>query len=454
VGVFGAACALGALASATRLTAPIGPGQVELHLAAGGTGTRLVVPPLGAVTAHTHRWPLRIEARLDRFDAADFRIADAAQRIGMRRDVASDIRHLLVRLIVRALAVAVIVGAIGGLLVGRRHWSRAVAGATGAVATVGTLVAVTAASFQPAALQAARFDGPLARAPAVLAALGGDGSAGRTATLGRQVDALLATASAGGGLDLGQLDDEVRLLHVSDLHSNTEGATLAVTLAKRFDVDAVLDTGDLTSFGYPIERGIGEVLGDAGVPWLFVPGNHDSSDLRRSLGAMEGVTVVDGKVVAVKGLRILGVGDPTFTADNKTSAKEAAATKRDVQPLIASMVRRDRPDVLAVHDPLLAGDVAGLVPVVATGHLHRRVFRMSHSTVFAGVGSTGAGGVGVYLTEKTPAYEAEVLRFSRGQLVAIDYLRVDGSDGDFRADRRIMPAGRAEVARVGRSAAG
>jgi predicted phosphodiesterase len=305
---------------------------------------------------------------------------------------------------------------------------------------------MTAASFQPAALAAAQFDGPLARAPAVLAALGGDGGAGRAATLGRQVDALVAAAGSADGTDFGDLDDEVRLLHVSDLHSNAEGAMLAVTLAKRFDVDAVLDTGDLTSFGYPIESGIAGSVAGVGVPWLFVPGNHDSPAMRASLANVAGITVLDGRVVGVKGLRILGIGDPTFTADNVTSAKQAAATKRAAQPRVASMVERRHPDVLAVHDPLLAGDVAGLVPVVASGHLHRRVFRTSHSTVFAGVGSTGAGGVGVYLTEKTPAYEAEVLRFINRRLVAIDYLRLDGADGDFRADRRILPAGRAELA--------
>lgn len=456
VAAFGAVCALAVLGAATRLDAPIGPGRVELRVAAGTRGgTRLVVPPLGAVTAGTHRWPLRIEARLDRFDAADFRIADARQRSGMRRDVADDVRRLLARLIVRALAVAAAAGAVGALLVGRRRWTTALTGTAGATLTVGTLLAVTAASYQPDALASARFDGPLTRAPAVLAALGGDGGAGRAATLGHQVDALMATAgpaAVGDGPELGDLGDDVRILHVSDLHSNVQGALLALELAERFDVDAVLDTGDLTSFGYPIESSIGDVLDRADVPWLFVPGNHDSRELRTALGARQGITVLDGNVVNVKGVRILGVSDPTFTADNVVSMDEAAATKRHAAPLVAAIVERERPDLLAVHDPLLAGDVAGLVPVVATGHLHRRVLTTERSTVFVGVGSTGAGGVGAYLTKGTPAYEAEVLRFSGGQLVAVDYLRLDGSDGDFRADRRILPAGWAELARMAASA--
>jgi predicted phosphodiesterase len=454
VALFGAACALVTLGAATRLDAPIGPGRVELRVAAGDGGTRLHVPPLGDVTARTHRWPLRIDARLDRFDAADFRIADEEERTGMRRDVAADVRDLMTRLVVRALLAAAVAGALGALLIARRRWTTALTGAVGATAVVGSLLALTATSFQPEALASARFDGPLTRAPAVLAALGGDAGAGRAATLGRQVDALMATAgpaAANGGPLLDDLHDDVRILHVSDLHSNATGATLALTLAERFDVDAVLDTGDLTSFGYPVESEIGALLARADVPWLFVPGNHDSRELRASLGARPGITVVDSDVVDVKGVRILGVGDPTFTADNVVSAKEAAATKRDAAPLVAAMLEREQPDVLAVHDPLLAGDAAGLVPVVASGHRHRRAFHTVKSTVFVGVGSTGAGGVGVYLTEKTPAYEAEVLRFSAGRLVAVDYLRLDGDDGDFRADRRILPAGRAELARMAAS---
>ena len=43
------------------------------------------------------------------------------------------------------------------------------------------------------------------------------------------------------------------ILHISGIHSNPLGLEVARQLAASFRVDAVLDTGDLTSFGLPVE---------------------------------------------------------------------------------------------------------------------------------------------------------------------------------------------------------
>ncbi len=42
------------------------------------------------------------------------------------------------------------------------------------------------------------------------------------------------------------------------------------------------------------------------------------------------------------------------------------------------------------------------------------------------------------------AYEAEVLHFRGGQLVAVDYVSLTGVEGSFRVDREVVP--RAPVA--------
>ena len=54
--------------------------------------------------------------------------------------------------------------------------------------------------------------------------------------------------------------DEVRVLHISDIHLSTLGYGFAQELARSFDVDLVLDTGDTTSFGAS-QRGV-HPLGD------------------------------------------------------------------------------------------------------------------------------------------------------------------------------------------------
>ncbi len=46
--------------------------------------------------------------------------------------------------------------------------------------------------------------------------------------------------------------------------------------------------------------------------------------------------------------------DPTFTADNETDDDEAARIKKELAPDVANLVRRNDPDVLAVHDQRIA----------------------------------------------------------------------------------------------------
>ncbi len=71
-------------------------------------------------------------------------------------------------------------------------------------------------------------------------------------------------------------EDDVSILHVSDIHLNPLGVEIVRQLATQFQVDAVLDTGDLTSFGSPVEARIGDLIAGIPVPYYLAPGNHDS----------------------------------------------------------------------------------------------------------------------------------------------------------------------------------
>jgi hypothetical protein len=87
----------------------------------------------------------------------------------------------------------------------------------------------------------------------------------RVRVLSAQIaDLYAASAGTEAGEEAGA---EVRILHVSDVHSNPLGAEVARRLADSFRVQAVLDTGDLTSFGYAIEARIGDVIAGVKVPY-------------------------------------------------------------------------------------------------------------------------------------------------------------------------------------------
>jgi len=250
----------------------------------------------------------------------------------------------------------------------------------------------------------------------------------------------VASSQAGGPVG----GDEVRILHISDIHSNPLGLEVARRLAEHFKVAAILDTGDLTSFGLPVEGRLGDLVGTMSVPYLLVPGNHDSPENRRALAGVHNVQLLDGTVADVAGVRILGVGDPTFTATNQVSTDEAEATKEAAAPGVAARVEALRPDVLAVHDPVLGEASEGHVPLIVAGHLHKNTAARKDGTLVLTVGSTGATGLGSFTVDTSSPYQAELLHFVGHDLVAVDRIDLHGVGGAFRVERQIVaPAGEA-----------
>nr|MDQ3570952.1 metallophosphoesterase family protein [Actinomycetota bacterium] len=361
----------------------------------------------------------------------------------LAEEVRRDLRPLFGRLAVRSLLLAAVAGAVGGALLPGRRWWHALVGALAGAFAVGLLGGLTWRQFDIEAFNRPSYRGPVERAPSILSAARRHVQEfgqvrDRVRVLSAQVaDLYAASAGSEAGDEAG---DEVRILHVSDVHSNPLGAEVARRLAESFRVQAVLDTGDLTSFGYAVEARVGDVIRSIPAPYLFVPGNHDSPENRAALALVPNLTVLDDDVTSVSGLRVMGAADPTFTATNEVDSEEAAATRVREAPRVAAEVARQRPDVLAVHDRRLAEASTGKVPLVVAGHLHRRTSESKDGTLILTVGSTGSTGLGAFTVDSEQAYEAEVLHFSDGRLNVIDYITVRGVSGEFLVERQIIRA--------------
>jgi predicted MPP superfamily phosphohydrolase len=200
----------------------------------------------------------------------------------------------------------------------------------------------------------------------------------------------------------------------------------------------VIDTGDLTSFGNTIESRIGQLIKGFPVPYVFVPGNHDSTANRVQLGRVDDVTLLDEKTTTVGGVDVLGWADPTFTASNKTSTEEGNELREVEAELVSDAVEESTPDVLAVHDQRLAQQSYGKVPLVISGHTHERDLRIEDGTVQLVVGSTGATGLGSFTIEADVPYEAEVIYFRDGLPTAVDYVSFRSLGGEFDIQRELL----------------
>jgi predicted MPP superfamily phosphohydrolase len=239
---------------------------------------------------------------------------------------------------------------------------------------------------------------------------------------------------------------EIRVLHISDIHLSPLGMSFARDVADSFDVDFVVDTGDLTSFGTSVEddlilAGVGRI----GRPYVFVRGNHDSLTLQAELERIRNVVVLDGRSAKLDGLTVFGAGDPVFTP-NKLSvvddAKIAEIVRRTGEALrIRVVAMRERPDIVAVHDDRMAEAMAGYVPLVVSGHFHQAASRVLDGTLFLRVGSTGGAGANVFTQAGGVPLSAEVLYFSKDlphQLIAYDLIEQSPESGSLVVRRHLV----------------
>lgn len=440
--VLGAATGVLGLIFVPASTYQVGPGHISAKATPGRGATSLLFPPLGSVHAATHPAPVVVNLSLVGLDipALADQISTASDRRELTSAIDSDLRILARSLALRMLLAGAAAGAIAAALLPRRRWPYVVAGALGGLAAIGALVSATAVTFDVDRLQEPRFTGALTRAPVVIDAIGRgeisipevtsryEGAAERLSNL----MALLATP------EQDPRHDSVAILHISDVHSNPIGIEVARQLITQFEIDAVVDTGDLTNFGVQLETRIVDLVESLPVPYIFVPGNHDSAALRSRLRDAENVTVLDGSTTELAGVRILGWGDPTYTNWNALPPEEAAERRREEAAAVVAAVEEHEPDVLAVHDHRLAGDSLGTVPLVLSGHYHRQIVEELRGTRVLGVGTTGASGFKSFTLEAEMDYEAQIVYFRGGTAVAFDYVTFTGLGGDFQIQRRLL----------------
>jgi predicted phosphodiesterase len=428
---------------------PLGPGTVTVDVGLRASETNLDLPPLGRLVADSHRGPVGFDVRVDRIDlqqagvlAGDLaRGSDPAAQI--RASIDDDMAPLLRGLVVRSLAVALAAGLVVGLLLPHRRIRYVAATSAGSVGFVLVAGAFAFSSFSPASFDQPRFEGSLAAAPDIVNTV--QRHIDDVSVVESRLEALSARLvglyRSMEGTDVAPSASDVTLLHVSDLHSNPVGVELVERTAERFAVDAIIDTGDVTSFGATLEELVVQRIARIDVPYYVVPGNHDHPRIRRALREA-GVEVLDPGIARVGDIRILGVGDPTFTASNRLPRHLSDAMVERAGGDVARRVEASNPDVLAVHSVRQMREALGEFAVGLAGHTHRFDLRYEEGSVILETGSAGATGVGALAESRDLPYEMQLLQFEDGQLVAVDRLSFEGTEGAFRLERVLIDPSR------------
>ncbi|MCL4499357.1 MAG: metallophosphoesterase [Chloroflexi bacterium] len=405
--------------------------------------TVLGVPPFGEVSAETHSSPLLISATLERVypDKLEKVTQEAPPGDKLVSRIEKDATHTLKDFVIRLIAIAAVGGLIGALVAQKRVRYGLLGALVGAVVVAG-LLGVAYETYNINSFRQPSYSGVLSAAPWMTGALADRLAALKTfreqvKDIAGNVHEFYNKVDSWGPLEAS--DGDLTVLHVSDLHTNPSGLDLIERIAGDYKPAFIIDTGDATDFGTPLEVGFLNRIATLGRPYLFVPGNHDSQTSIALLRGLPNVSILDGRQKTIDGISVLGVADPASgrSGDTFNSTRPELEAKAK---MFQSLVEKDKPLIAAAHNPVVAEAAFRRVPTVLTGHTHRPQVVIDKGWVFINAGTTGAAGLRTFREDKGLPYSLQILHYKRNpmHLVAIDTVTVYGLEREFHLERRLV----------------
>lgn len=444
-----------------RTEVDIGPFRAEMAITPSiDGGTTVSIPPLGALQLSSHDGPAHLSVRLGALDQrrTEALILDPASIARASQTAVEDVTNGVIRVGLQTVAVAILATLILAALVFRDVRRVAWSGGLALLITTGSL-GVAAGTIRPQSIEEPRYEGLLVNAPAIV------GDARRIANdynkyaeqLQRMVGNVSQLYTTVSTLPVFEpAEGTTRALHVSDLHLNPTGWQVMRTVVEQFDIDVVIDTGDMTDWGSEPEASYVGSIGLLQVPYVFIRGNHDSAATAAAVAAQPNAIVLDNSIVTAGGLTIAGIADPRFTPDKETSPAGSGQTQQTADLLLrngaalAGTIRNaDRPvDIALVHDPASADPLSGTCPLVLAGHTHNRQVRTlpelpgGTPTELMVQGSTGGAGLRGLEGDEPLPLALSVLYFDEQLLLqAYDDIRVGGTgEAQVNLERHIVRA--------------
>ncbi|WP_369819692.1 metallophosphoesterase [Actinoplanes sp. TFC3] len=441
----------------------VGPFRADMSISPSVQGgTEIDIPPLGSLHLDSHDGPIHLKVNLGSLDQqrTEALIDDPTAISAAGQSAVDDVTQGVLKLSLRALGAAIVCSLLLSALIFRNIRRVASAGLISLVVTGGSL-GLAAGTIRPDSISEPRYEGLLVNAPAVV------GDARRIAdNYGRYADQLAELVSnvsriytTVSSLPVQPSGNTTRILHVSDLHLNPASWSVIKTVVKQWDIDAIIDTGDIVDWGSSPETSYVNTIATVGVPYIYIRGNHDSAAIQAAVARQKNAKVLDNSIITINGLTIAGIGDPEFTPDKSETQAPAGADDLGTSPLLAAgdelaatiRAAKTKVGVALVHDPAMAPPLSGTVPLVLAGHTHQRSVSLlpppSESTASASPapspsaaatapmqtrllveGSTGGAGLrGLEKKEPTPL-AMSVLYFDENQsLKAYDDIRLGGT---------------------------
>ena len=413
--------------------------------------TAIVIPPVGEVRASTHRAPFMIRLTLVNLKP-DF-LADTLSGLAEADhawQVKKQLSEKITGWVLRWAVIAGLGGAVGWFLCNRRASGRSLLAGGGIAFFAGLLLfgLTVVYPYNLDAFQNPRYRGAIGAAPWVVDLVAD--TLGSFKTAGEQLEVL--------SVNVRNLCDQLErnfpttqdlpltVLAVSDIHNNPAALSFMEKIIQTFQIDLIIDTGDITDLGTGLESEVIKKIAELPAPYLFVPGNHDNPHVIETM-RQSGALVMEDQILDISGLRILGLADPASRAQVPTVAPEEelkAAGRSGFEKLYDEL---GPPDLLAAHNFLMIHDFLGKVPVILTGHTHQPGVTFEQGTWLINPGSAGASGIrGLQTPGEAQMYSLAILYFGEADrdsqkltVVAVDLITVPQLQDSFTVQRFYHP---------------
>ncbi|ADL12991.1 metallophosphoesterase family protein [Acetohalobium arabaticum] len=418
--------------------------EIETKISAD-TVTEINFPPVGKLIADTHFIPLSLKIDVlninpDRLEKLLNNISDKEEFIAGIKVKASEIIQLF---ILRTLLIAFGGGVVGVIILGSRDWIRLFAGGLVGLILLSVLFTGLYFTYDVDRLSDPNYQGMLSAAPWMISLI--EEGLNNIDKLGTEMEVITSNISnlfneVEALRGLGEVEGGTKVLHVSDIHNNPVALDFIEKAVKSFEVDLIIDSGDISDYGTPVEAKLFERIEKLDLPYVFVPGNHDSPTIVEKMAEFDNVIILDEDTVTVSGLTIAGIGDPAaVTKEIKPPESEMVSIyQQKLEELVTEQPAE--PDLLATHNFLIASGFVGRVPVLLHGHDHQFEVKQQQGTTIIDAGTTGAAGIRGLQSKKEIPYTVALLHFSNPQpevaLEAVDIIKIYSRTSGFILERK------------------
>lgn len=410
-----------------------------------GGFTELAIPPLGTIRAKTHHFPLRFRVSLKDINLDRLKTLVSQEPESIFPEIEASFRSQILFFVLRLLFLSLLGGFVLGYILFRKPRQALLAGLAGLLAFA-ILIGGAALTFNENAFQEPEFIGVVEAAPWLLsvaeeALIAVDSLDDKLKVIASNLTLMFESLSLVGA-ENAVIDGELKILHVSDVHNNPLGISLAFQMADAFRADLIIDTGDATDYGTPIEGEMVSKISESRLPWIFVPGNHDSPAVIEELKEVENVTVLEAGLVYLEefDLTIAGIGDPAavkteMRVPSKEEYKEAASRLMEI-----IQQSEKKPAIIISHNGAVVEEFTHMPVTLLHGHSHRVSIRTLDQAAIIDAGTTGGAGIRGLLTRDEIPYTMVLLHLhpleDNWKVIATDIITFNQQNTGFILERK------------------